>query len=99
MGLKTVEAHAKYLGLPTLFGKYKKVIISQVIDRVQKKVKRQKEKFLSKAGKEVLIKYVAQAIPTYVMRCFKPLDNGCKEIEATMARFSWGSSQEEWKIH
>lgn len=39
-----------------------------VIDtRVWKKVKGWKESFLSRVDKEVLIKTVAQAIPTYIM--------------------------------
>lgn len=39
IGVKMMVAHAKYLRLPTIFGKSKKVIFSQVIDMVWKKVK------------------------------------------------------------
>ncbi|XP_058764138.1 uncharacterized protein LOC131637556 [Vicia villosa] len=99
MGVKTVEAHSRYLGLPALFGRSKKLVFSQVINRVWKKVKGWKEKTMSRAGKEVLIKAVAQAIPTYVMGCFKLPEDCCKEIESLLARFWWGSSADDNKIH
>lgn len=86
MGVKVISSHSKYLGLPSIFGKSKKVF-SQVIDKVWKKVKGWKEKCLSRDGKEFLIKFVAQAIPTYMMSCFRLLDNCCKEIESIMNRF------------
>ncbi|XP_058787037.1 uncharacterized protein LOC131661492 [Vicia villosa] len=99
MGVKTVEAHSRYFGLSTLFGRSKKAIFSQVIDKVWKKVKGWKEKVLYRAGKEVLIKFVVQAIPTYVMGCFKLCEDYCKEIESLLSRFWWGSSIEEKIIH
>lgn len=75
MEVKMMVAHAKYLRLPTIFGKSKKVIFSLVIDMVWKKVKGWIKQFLSKYSKEVLIKFVAQAIPTCVISCFKLPDN------------------------
>lgn len=99
MWVNTVEAHTRYLGLPMLFGRSKKLVFLQVIEKVWKKFKGWKEKVPSRAGKEVLIKSVAQAIPTYVMRCFKLLVESCKEIESILSRFWWGSTKEEKKIH
>lgn len=96
MGAKTVVTQNRYLGLPVVFGRSKKVIFSFVKDRVWKKLKGWKEKCLSKAGKEVLIKAVAQAIPNYVMSCFKIPEGCCKEIEAMLANFWWGGGQ---KMH
>lgn len=62
-------------------------------------MKGSKEKVLSRASKEVLIKSVAQAIPTYIMGCFKLLKMVCKDMETILARFWWGSTTEEKKIH
>ncbi|KAI5440050.1 hypothetical protein KIW84_025417 [Lathyrus oleraceus] len=79
MCVKIMMAHLRYLGLPTVFVRYKKDIFVQMIDRIWKKVKGWKDKFLSRAGKEVMIKSVAQVIPTYVMSCFRlPEDYGFK---------------------
>jgi hypothetical protein len=49
-----------------------------------------KEKFLSHAGKEVLIKAVLQAIPTYTMSVFKLPITLCREINSLFSKFSWG---------
>ena len=54
---------------------------------------------LSKASKEVLIKAVAQSIPTYTMGVFQLPGKLCDELDAMCARFWWGQVGEERKIH
>lgn len=54
---------------------------------------------LSRLGKEVLIKAVAQAIPTYMMSVFKIPDGLLEEIHALIARFWWGSTVTSRKLH
>lgn len=46
MGVKTILRHAKYLGLPMVFGRSKKEIFALVKERVWKKIKGWKEKLL-----------------------------------------------------
>lgn len=50
-------------------------------------------------GKEVLIKAVARAIPTYTMSCFKLPRGICEEINKLCAKFWWGSIGEKSKAH
>ena len=52
-------------------GKSKVGTFREIQERVTKKVMGWKEKHISKASREVLIKTVAQAIPTYSMSMFK----------------------------
>ena len=56
-----------------------------------------KEKLLSKASMEILIKVVAQAIPTYFMSCFRLLDSLCDELTSMIRNFWWGQKQDEKK--
>ena len=57
-----------------------------------------KEKLLSQAGKEVIIKAVVQSIPTYLISVFKLLVGLRKDIEAMIQKFWWGQGETK-KIH
>ena len=54
-------------GLPSVIGRSKTKVFAEVKERVGKKLAGWKVKMLSMGGKEVLIKVVAQAVPTYTM--------------------------------
>lgn len=53
---------------------------------------------LSKVGKEILIKEVAQAVPNYTMSCFKLPDSICDELTSMVRDFWWGQKNEETKM-
>jgi hypothetical protein len=57
-----------------------------------------KEKFLSHTGKEILIKSILQAIPTYTMSVFQLLSSLCHDINSLMAKFWWGHKENVNKI-
>jgi len=51
------------------------------------------EKLLSVAGKEVLIKSVAQALPVFLMSCFILPRGLCESITSLIRQFWWGSKR------
>ncbi|KAM1419630.1 hypothetical protein ACFXTO_023154 [Malus domestica] len=65
--MPVVEDLGTYLGVPTMWGRSKRDALAFIKERVLAKILGWKQQFLSKAGKEVLIKAVALAIPTYPM--------------------------------
>lgn len=89
----------KYLGLPTAVGKVADNSFSYVPDRIRGFVQGWSENQLSCAGREVLIKANAQAVPTYPMSCFKLPANICKKMKTYISNFWWGSSIDNHKIH
>lgn len=70
----------KYLGLPMASGKSKINTFKELREKITKKVTGWKEKLISKVGREILIKTVVQAIPTYSMSLFKILKAVCDNI-------------------
>ena len=82
----------RYLGLPSLIGRSKRATFSYIKDTIWKRIQGWRNKLLSKAGKGVLIKSVAQAIPTYSMSVFLLTVSVCDEIQKMMNSFWWGSS-------
>ncbi|KAL6566692.1 hypothetical protein OROMI_015096 [Orobanche minor] len=98
LGVNRVEKHAIYLGLPAGVGRSKKEIFASILSRVEKKLKNWKAKFLSAAGRIVLIKAVAQAIPTYTMGCFLLPQSVCQKINSLMMNFWWGQRGEEKRL-
>lgn len=99
IGVEVAESYEKYLGLPTVVGKPKKVIFARLRDKIWRKIKRWKERFLSQAGKEILIKTVAQAIPNYIMSCFKIPVGNCLKMELLLSNFWWAEGDDKKKIH
>ena len=89
-GVPEIMQYEKYLGLPSFVGKGKKESFNYIKERVWRKLQGWEGKLLSHARKEVLIKSVIQAIPTYTMGCFKLPLGLCNEIEALIKRFWWG---------
>ena len=82
--------HTKYIGLPSFIGRSKKQVFPTLKERIGQKLAGWKGKLLSMGGKEVLIKAVAQAIPTYNMGCFLLPQSLCDDIESIMRNFWWG---------
>ena len=58
-GAQVIKPHEAYLGLPSLVGRSKSNTFAHLKQRVTNKVSGWKEKILTLAGKEVLIKSVA----------------------------------------
>lgn len=58
MDIKAVTVQSRYLGLPSSVGRPKQQIFECVQDKVWKKLKGWKDKFLSTAGKKFLLKEV-----------------------------------------
>jgi hypothetical protein len=77
----------KYLGMPMDVGTSVNDAFTYLKDQVWKKVQGWMEQCLSTGGKEVLIKAVAQAIPTYSMSSFKLLRGLCNTLMASRKTF------------
>jgi hypothetical protein len=89
LGITKEAPNEKYLGLPVYVGKSKIKIFGYLKDRIWKLISGRMEKWLSKMGKEVLIKACAQAIPIFSISCFDITKNLCDQISAMVCRFWW----------
>jgi hypothetical protein len=49
-------------------------------------------------GKKILIKSIAQAIPTFAMSCFDLTKNFCDQVRAMICHYCW-SNQDKDKMH
>ena len=87
LGVAATTNYEKYLGLLSFVGRGKKQSFSYIRERIWHKMQGWKERLLSQGGREVLIKAVLQAMPTYTMACFKLPKSLCKEIESLIRKF------------
>ena len=95
---QVIKQHKKYLRLPSLVGKNKRNTFKEIKEKLAEKLAGWKEKLLSKAGNEIFIKVVAQAIPTYSMSYFKIPDTLCDEMTSLVRNFWWGKCKNERKM-
>ena len=99
LGVPEIKEYEKYLGLSAVVGRKKKESLVYIKERIWGKLQGWKEKLLSQAGREVILKVVVQAIHTFVMGCFKLPLSLCHDIEVMIKNFFWGRQGEKRKIH
>ncbi|XP_019085342.1 PREDICTED: uncharacterized protein LOC104748447 [Camelina sativa] len=87
-----------YLGLPENFGRKKRDIFASIVDKVRQRVHSWPGRFLSGAGKQVLLTTVLTALPIYPMSCFKLPVSLCKQIQSVLTRFWWDDKPEVKKM-
>ena len=63
LGMEITEKHEKYLGIPTHVGQSRNDTFAYIKDNLAKKLTGWRTKLLSAAGREILIKVIAQAMP------------------------------------
>jgi hypothetical protein len=95
-----VEAFSeKYLGLPTAVGKLTSESFEYIADRMRSKLNCRSKKKMSYAAKEVYIKAIIQAMPTYSMGCFLLGKGTCQKLTSIMAQFWWSGSLDKRSMH
>lgn len=99
LGVSTINQYEKYLGLPSFVGRGKKQSFSYIWERIWHKIQGWKENLLLQTGREIQIKAVIQAMPTFTMNCFKLPKGLCKDIKALIRKFWWGYKGVVRKIH
>jgi len=81
---------ANYLGMPSWVGRSPTSTFNFLPDRMWRKIRSWNDRPLSRAGKEVMLKSVIQAIPIYVMSCFRLPAAICDKMRTTISNHWWG---------
>ncbi|CAN1810998.1 Putative ribonuclease H protein At1g65750 [Linum perenne] len=92
LGINTAFGGDHYLGMPSLIGRNRKVAFRFMKERVWQRLQTWRGRKVSNGGREVLIKAVAQAIPTYCMSVYFLPNLLTAELERMMNSFWWGTN-------
>ncbi|KAL8104029.1 hypothetical protein AgCh_028307 [Apium graveolens] len=88
-----VEAYErrKYLGLPCILERSKASLLGYLRDKVTEKCNSWDGRWILRGGKGILVKSVAQTLPSYAMSVFLLPLKITRDIERTLAKY-WSSS-------
>ncbi|KAA3480405.1 reverse transcriptase [Gossypium australe] len=92
LGMRNVDKLDSYLGLPLPVGRKKSVAFTNIINRCTCIVRGWSKQLLSYGGKEVFIKAIMQAIPTYAFLVFLAPKGSIKELHSQMGRMWWNNN-------
>lgn len=99
MGINQARPNIKYLGLPSVWGRSKAAAYGFLLEKMAAKVQGWKNNLLSHAGREVLIKAIVQAIPSYAMACFFFPQNFFQKMDVFIRNHWWKRDPRERGIH
>ncbi|CAL5441412.1 unnamed protein product [Camellia sinensis] len=89
LGISSARPHVKYLGIPSSWGRSKSEAYGFLVDKMVAKMQGWKNKLLSHARREVLIKAVVQTVPSYAMACFFFPKSFCNKLNMAIRNFWW----------
>ncbi|GJM91105.1 hypothetical protein PR202_ga07449 [Eleusine coracana subsp. coracana] len=89
----------KYLGLSTEVGRSANEVFEYTPSRVTGLIGGWSGREASCAGREVLLKSVAQVVLTYSMSCFLLPGKTCKKTRTAVVNYWWGSSADNRHMH
>ncbi|XP_048599931.1 uncharacterized protein LOC125595422 [Brassica napus] len=99
LGIHNDGGMGKYLGIPEDISGSKCKLFAFLKDNLMHRVNGWTGRWLSKGGKEVMIKSILLALPTYVMSTFLlPLEI-CENLASAIAQFWWSSNPPKRGIH
>ena len=87
LNINRVLENDKYLGIPLMIGRSKCMEFRYIKEQIWSRIKGWGRKLLSRAGKAVLVQAIVQAMPLYIMNCFKLLKKLLQEIDRINAGF------------
>ena len=99
LGITTIGCMGTYLGIPESLGGSKTQIFGFLHERVNNKVNNWTIRFITKGGKEVLIKSVASPMPTHVMSCFRLPKTVTKKLTSVVSHFWWSGNGNKKGMH
>ncbi|XP_019085523.1 PREDICTED: uncharacterized protein LOC109126439 [Camelina sativa] len=99
IGISKEGGMGSYLGIPESLQGSKTKVFGYVKDRLDDRVNGWNAKLLSKAGKEIMIKSVALALPTHVMSCYKLPQELTSKLTSAISTFRWKSNDRARGLH
>jgi hypothetical protein len=97
-GVHATNCFEKYLGLLAMVGQSRRLAFTYIKEKICSRICNWKNKFLSQARKEILLKAVYQLIPTYTISIFM-LPKVLREINGMMQKLRWSRYDQDSKIH
>uniref|UniRef100_A0A2N9I5P8 Reverse transcriptase domain-containing protein n=1 Tax=Fagus sylvatica TaxID=28930 RepID=A0A2N9I5P8_FAGSY len=89
LNMKSIHQNAIYLGAPLFTSRNRSKDFKFLQERLESKLKGWRCKALSWAGRNTLIKSVAQALPNYTFSSFDVPGSVCNKLDAVTRRFWW----------
>lgn len=96
---KEADANTTYLGLPNTIGRNKSMVLGFLKEIMQERVQGWDKNCLSRGGKELMLKSVAQALPNYAMSMFFLPQQLCVDLERIMYKYWWKGSNGNKGVH
>ena len=89
LGVEVTYGSSYHLGLPSVLCRSKRVVFWFLKDHLHKRLSSWQSKLLSRVGKSILIKTIAQALPTYGMSVFLIPSSVPEELQKMLTLFWW----------